>query len=172
MLKPDPALSMAVKISDPFVAVLVSFQHPPQLGELNATPGAPPIKGKVGIFPNVGNRAARPFAPFEHATPLSEPALLSYVVSNVAFTVVARVLGATCGRAWATCVRRSARAKVMKIIVNEQEKEQERDCRSRWVMIDELLEGKQAWFYTRCEAHYQQQVRQCISSEDAKQVVN
>ncbi len=93
MLKPDPALSMAVMINDLPVAVLVSLQHPPQLSELNTMPGAPPIKGKVGILPNVGNRAARPFSPFEHATPLREPSLLSYVVSNVARTVVDCVLG-------------------------------------------------------------------------------
>ena len=93
MLKPDPALSMAVMINDLPVAVLVSLQHPPQLGELNTMPGAPPIKGKVGILPNVGNRAARPFSPFEHVTPLREPSLLSYVVSNVARTVVDSVLG-------------------------------------------------------------------------------
>jgi hypothetical protein len=99
MLKPDPELSTAVMINDAPVTVLVSLQHPPQSGELNTTPGAPPIKGKVGILPNVGNRAARPFAPFEHATPLSEPLLLSYVVSNVARTVVDRVLGSAWGRA-------------------------------------------------------------------------
>jgi hypothetical protein len=93
MLNPDPALSMAVMINDLPVVVLVSLQHPPQLGELNATPGAPPIKGKVGILPNVGNCAASPFSPFEHATPLREPALLSYVVSNVARTVVDSVVG-------------------------------------------------------------------------------
>ena len=98
-LKPDPELSMAVMISDLFVVWLVSLQHPPQLGELNTTPGAPPIKGKVGILPNVGNRVTRPFAPFEHATPLSEPLALSYVVSNVARTVVDRVLGSAYGRA-------------------------------------------------------------------------
>ena len=74
-------------INDAPVVVLVSFQHPPQLAELNTTSGAPPIKGKVGILPDVGNRATRPFSPFEHATPLSEPLLLSYVVSNVARTV-------------------------------------------------------------------------------------
>ena len=67
-LDPDLELSMAVITEDAPVTVLVSLQHPTQLGELNATPGAPPIKGKVGILPNVGNRAARPFAPFEHAT--------------------------------------------------------------------------------------------------------
>jgi hypothetical protein len=59
MLKPDPALSMAVMINDAPVALLVSLQHPPQLGELNVTLGAPPIKGKVGILPNVGNRAVK-----------------------------------------------------------------------------------------------------------------
>src|SRR6266576_6233801 len=48
------ALSMAVMIIDVPVAALVSFQHPPQLGEFHTMPGAPPIKGKVGILPNVG----------------------------------------------------------------------------------------------------------------------
>jgi hypothetical protein len=71
-------------ISDAPVASPVSFQHAPQVGELYTTSGAPPIKGQVGILPNVGNRAARQFAPFEHATPLSEPLALSYVLWNVA----------------------------------------------------------------------------------------
>jgi hypothetical protein len=54
------------------VAALVTFQHPPQLGEFHETPGAPPIKGKMGILPNVGYFVTRPFSPFEHATLLSE----------------------------------------------------------------------------------------------------
>lgn len=83
MLKPAPALSTAVILIDTPVAMLVKFQHVPQLGEFHATSKAPPIKGKEGISPNVGNRAARPFGPFEHATLLSEPLLLSYVVSYV-----------------------------------------------------------------------------------------
>jgi len=98
-LKPDPKLSIAVMINDAPVTVLVSFQHPPQLGEFHAMPGAPPIKGKVVILPNVVNRATRPFSPFEHATPLSELLALSYMVSNVARMVVDRVLGSACGRA-------------------------------------------------------------------------
>ena len=99
MLKPDPEVSTAVMINDAPVVVLVRFQHPPQSGEFHPMPGAPPIKGKVEILPNVGNRATRPFSPFEHATLLREPLALSYVVSNVARTVVDRVLGSACGRA-------------------------------------------------------------------------
>jgi len=83
-LKPAPALSTAVRLIDTPVAILVRFQHAPQLGEFHTTSKAPPIKGKDGISPNVGNLTARPFGPFEHATPLSEPSLLSYVVSYVA----------------------------------------------------------------------------------------
>ena len=109
---------MAVMIRDAFVALLVSFQHPPQLGELNPTPGAPPIKGNVGILPKVGNRDARPNPPFEHATLLSEPLGLSYVVSNVARTVVDRGVSPAWGRAWARWVRRrSAREKVVEKII-------------------------------------------------------
>jgi len=93
------ALSMAVMIIHVPVAALVSFQHPPQLGEFHTMPGAPPIKGNVGSLPNVGKFATRPFAPFEHATPLSDPFALSNVVSNVARTVVDRVLDSACGRA-------------------------------------------------------------------------
>jgi hypothetical protein len=84
MLKPAPALSTAVILIDTPVATLVRFQHAPQLGEFHTTSKAPPIKGKEGISPNVGNRAARPFGPSEHATLLSGPSLLSYVVSYVA----------------------------------------------------------------------------------------
>jgi hypothetical protein len=84
MLKPAPALSTAVRLIDTPVAVLVRFQHEPQLGEFHTTSKAPPRKGKDGTSPNVGNRAARPFGPFEHATPFSELSLLSYVVSYVA----------------------------------------------------------------------------------------
>jgi len=43
----------------------------------------PPMKGKDGTSPNVGNRAVRPFAPFEHATLFIVPLLLSYVVRRV-----------------------------------------------------------------------------------------
>ena len=92
-------LSMAVMIIHIPVAVLVSFQHPPQLGEFHTMPGAPPIKGKVGRSPIVGKSATRPFAPFEHATLLSELPALSYEVSNVARTVVDRGVDSTCGRA-------------------------------------------------------------------------
>jgi hypothetical protein len=38
---------------------LVSFQHEPQLGEFHTTSNAPPIKGKDGTSPNLGNHAAR-----------------------------------------------------------------------------------------------------------------
>jgi len=98
-LKPDPKLSIAVMVIHIPVAALVRFQHAPQLSEFHAMPGAPPIKGKVVILPNVGNCATRPFSPFEHATPLSELLALSYMVSNVARMVVDRVLGSACGRA-------------------------------------------------------------------------
>jgi hypothetical protein len=83
MLKPAPAVSMAVMMIHMRVAGLVMFQHPPQLGESQTTSKAPPMKGNVGRSPNVGNFATRPVAPFEHATLLREPFLLSNVVSNV-----------------------------------------------------------------------------------------
>jgi hypothetical protein len=69
----------------------------------------------VGRSPNVGKFAARPLSPFEHATPLSEPAELSNVVSNVARAVIDRVLDSACGRARATCVRRRARANLKRV---------------------------------------------------------
>ena len=97
-LKLDPAPSTAIIINDAPV-LLVNLQHPPQLGELNTTPGTPPIKGKVGTLPNVGNSVARPLAPCEHATLLSEPLGLSYEASNVARTVVPRVVCSANGRA-------------------------------------------------------------------------
>ena len=84
MLKPAPAVSMAVIGIDTRVAGLVMFQHEPQLGEFQTTSKAPPMKGNEGMSPNFGNSATRPWAPFEHATLLREPFLLSNVVSNVA----------------------------------------------------------------------------------------
>jgi hypothetical protein len=93
MLKPAPALSTAVRLIDTPVATLVKFQHAPQFGEFHTTSKAPPMNGKEGTSPNVGNRAARPFGPFEHATPFIEPLLLSYVVSYVARRVDDGVLG-------------------------------------------------------------------------------
>ena len=93
MLKPEPAVSIAVMLMDTPVAALVKLQHPPQLGEFHTTSKAPPMKGNDGISLNVANRPARPFAPFEHATLLSEPSLLSYVVSKVTFKVVEGVEG-------------------------------------------------------------------------------
>ena len=63
---------------------LVIFQHPPQLGEFHWTSYAPPMEGKDGTEPNVGNRDARPLGPFEHATLFIDPALLSNVGSYVA----------------------------------------------------------------------------------------
>lgn len=96
-MNPDPAASMAVKLIDTPVAGLVRFQHPPQLGEFHTTSKAPPMKGNVGISPNVGNRPTRPFAPFEHATVFSEPFLLSYVGSNVARRVGAGAFGGLLG---------------------------------------------------------------------------
>jgi hypothetical protein len=82
------------------VAGLVRLQHEPQLGEFQTTSNAPPMKGNLGISPNVGKRAARPFAPFEHATLLREPLLLSYVVSNVARRVVGDEGGVLGGSGW------------------------------------------------------------------------
>src|SRR6266852_1773910 len=84
ILNPAPAVSTATKLIEVPVAGLVNFQHEPQLGEFQTTSNAPPRKGKDGTSPNVGNRAARPFAPFEHATLFIEPDLLSNVVSKVA----------------------------------------------------------------------------------------
>jgi hypothetical protein len=83
MLKPAPAVSMAVMVIMSPVAGLVMFQHEPQLGEFQTTSKAPPMKGNEGMSPNVGNVATRPLAPFEHATPLTEPSMLSNVVSYV-----------------------------------------------------------------------------------------
>jgi len=71
------ALSMAIMNILLPVATLVSSQHEPQLGEFHVTPGAPPIKGKVGTSLNVGYLVTRPFGPFEHETLLSEPLGLS-----------------------------------------------------------------------------------------------
>jgi len=87
-LKPEPAVSMAVILIDMPVAVLVRLQHAPQLGEFHTTSKAPPMNGNDGISLNVANRPTKPFAPFEHATLLSEPLLLSYVLSYVARRVV------------------------------------------------------------------------------------
>lgn len=84
MLNPAPAVSTAVMLIIVPVAVLVKDQHAPQLGEFHATSNTPPMKGNEGISPNVGKRAARPFAPLEHATPLREPDMLSNVLSYVA----------------------------------------------------------------------------------------
>lgn len=83
MLNPEPVASTATKLIEVPVAGLVKVQHEPQLGEFQTTSNAPPMKGKDGTSPNVGNRADKPFAPFEHATMFIEPDLLSYVVSNV-----------------------------------------------------------------------------------------
>jgi hypothetical protein len=75
---------MATRCTDVPNFGLVMFQHPPQLGEFHWTSYAPPMKGKDGTEPNVGNRDARPLGPFEHATLFMEPALLSNVGSYVA----------------------------------------------------------------------------------------
>ena len=155
ILKVLAALSMAVMVIDAPVAVLVNSQHPPQSVEFHTRPGAPPIKGKVGRSPNVGNWVTRPFAPFEHATLLSEPLGLSYVSSNVACTVDARVLCSACGKAWEMCVaKRSVRAKIkekLKIIAKE-------DCGSHWVVpvadASELPEKKHARFYMQKVRQY------------------
>ena len=80
MLKPELVLSIAVILIETPVAMLVRFQHEPQSGEFHTTSNAPPINGKEGISPKVGNCAEGPFEPSEHATLFSEPILLSYVV--------------------------------------------------------------------------------------------
>src|SRR6266436_1663044 len=84
MLNPAPAVSIAVMLMNAPVVGLVTFQQEPQLGEFQTTSNAPPMKGKDGTLPKVGNRAARPLAPFEQATLFIEPDLLSKVVSKVA----------------------------------------------------------------------------------------
>ena len=84
ILNPAPAVSTATILIEVPVAELVNFQHDPQLGEFQTTSNAPPMKGNDGTSPKVGKRAARPFAPFEHATLFIEPDLLSKVVSKVA----------------------------------------------------------------------------------------
>ena len=83
-MNPVPAVSIAVILIVAPVVGLVNFQHEPQLGEFQTTSNAPPMKGKEGTLPKVGNRAARPLAPFEHATLFIEPDLLSKVWSKVA----------------------------------------------------------------------------------------
>ena len=116
-LKPWPAESTAVmKIVAPF-AGLVMLQHPPQLGEFHATSKAPPTKGELGIVSNVGYLAARPLSPFEHATLLREYVGLSNVPSNAARRGEG-VGVAGWGRACATCVKKSARAKEMQVNLN------------------------------------------------------
>ena len=77
ILNPEPAASIATKLIEVPVAALVKVQHEPQLGEFQTTSKAPPMKGKEGTSPNVGKRAVRPLAPFEHATLFIEPDLLS-----------------------------------------------------------------------------------------------
>lgn len=77
ILNPAPAVSIATILIELPVPALVKFQQDPQLGEFQTTSSAPPIKGKDGTSPNVGKRAAKPFAPFEHATLFIEPDLLS-----------------------------------------------------------------------------------------------
>ena len=86
MLKPATAASMAVMLIVAPVAGFVKFQHPPQLGEFHTTSKAPPMNGNEGTSPNVGNRAASPLAPLEHATLFSELFLLSYAASYVTRT--------------------------------------------------------------------------------------
>ncbi|KAI0257260.1 hypothetical protein BJV78DRAFT_1291930 [Lactifluus subvellereus] len=60
MLKPAPAVSMAVMLIDTPVDGFVKLQHAPQLGEFHTTSKAPPMNGNDGTSPNVGNaRRAR-----------------------------------------------------------------------------------------------------------------
>jgi hypothetical protein len=88
MLKPEPAVSIAVKLIVVPVVGLVKLQHPPQLVELKATSKAPPMKGNEGKLPKVGNHDASQLTPLEHATLFIEPARLSNVVSNVTRAVM------------------------------------------------------------------------------------
>jgi hypothetical protein len=83
MLKPAPAVSIAVKLIVTPVVGLVKLQHEPQLGEFQTTSKAPPMYGNEGRLPKVGNRDSSPLAPLEHATLFIEPERLSYVGSNV-----------------------------------------------------------------------------------------
>ena len=75
---------MAVIRMDKPVSGLVMFQQEPQLGEFHTMSYAPPMNGKEGTSPNVGNVVSRPLAPLEHATPSIEPVELSNVGSYVA----------------------------------------------------------------------------------------
>jgi len=83
-LKPTPEVSMAVIRIDTPVDGFVTFQQEPQLGESHTMSKAPPMNGKEGTSPNVGNCVSRPKSPLEHATPSIEPSELSNVGSNVA----------------------------------------------------------------------------------------
>jgi len=75
---------MAVIRIDKPVDGFVTFQQEPQLGESHTMSKAPPMNGKEGTSPNVGNCVSRPKSPLEHAAPSIEPSGLSNVGSNVA----------------------------------------------------------------------------------------
>jgi len=72
MLKSGLATSMAkiLILFDTPLLLYVSFQHVPQLGELNPMiAGAPPMWAKLGSEPNVVKPLVRrPLDPLEHAT--------------------------------------------------------------------------------------------------------
>ena len=83
-LKPTPATLMAVIWIDTPVAGLVMFQQEPQLGEFHTMSKAPPMNGKEGTSPNVGNFVWRPLSPLEHATMAIEPLLAPNLELNMA----------------------------------------------------------------------------------------
>jgi len=83
-LKPTPATLMAVTLIDWPVVGLETFQQEPQLVEFQKTSKAPPMNGKEGMSPNVGNFVSRPLIPLEHATVAIEPLLTPNLGLNMA----------------------------------------------------------------------------------------
>ena len=78
-----------------------SCQQDPQAALPNpVTACAPPIFGKEGRSPNVGNLDARPLGPLLHDTVSMLPPELSYVLSNDTLAV--------CAKAEATNTKREA----------------------------------------------------------------
>ena len=70
----------------------VSFQQDPQFGPpISVTTCAPPIFGKEGRSPNVGNLDAIPLSPWPHATVSKLASALSYAVSNDTLSAKAEV---------------------------------------------------------------------------------
>ena len=73
---------MAVTRMETPVCENVRFQQEPHSADPKpAIAEEPPMLGKVGKLPNVGNREERPFGPFEQATVFISPDALSYVLS-------------------------------------------------------------------------------------------